>query len=603
MTENKEGHRLAKIRIREERKPVVGDKFCSRCGQKGTVGTILQEKDMPFTEEGIRPDIIINPHAIPSRMTIGQLIETIYGKACAGYGFHGDCTAFNHEGDMAAVFGSILETLGYHSSGTEILYDGSTGNALQSNIFIGPTFYMRLKQMVKDKINYRARGPVSNLTRQTVQGRANDGGLRIGEMERDGIIANGMSYFLNDSLMNRGDEYYIAVCNQSGVLAFYNEKKDLFFSPMIDGPIQFTDSVTENMRVNAVSKYGRTFSIIRIPYAFKLLIQELGAMNIQLRIITSDTISHLTSLNYSTNIQRLLHTKSRIPEVIDHIMNGTPLPDKIKKPTVAKSDTSIAIPGGYKINDVVYSLVDYKDYRGTIQPGRKGIIKGPSTDLTVEYQDKRVNVDFGNGVIVNMLTGHISKKNPKQENTLFSAFTGATAATPAATPADAPAAAAADAPAAAAPADAPAADAPAADVAAPVPADVTEYKEGDTVKYLKDNRQDRLWTIDGIDGEDIIISTEDFVEGEEGWVIVTKDEIQRENTGLKIGEDVELKTDPLPENVVEEIPLATLKEQQSNDNKEEQKASTPTLFQTSLTDKKDSEEKQTQEEGKKEISI
>ena len=229
-------------------------------------------------------------------------------------------------------------------------------------------------------------------------------------MDRDGIIANGMACFLNDSLMNRGDEYYIAVCNQSGVLALYNEKKDLFFSPMIDGPIQFTDSVTENMRVDPVSKYGKTFSIVRIPYAFKLLMQELGAMNIQLRIITSDTISHLTSLNYSTNIQSLLHTKSRIPEVIDHVMNGTPLPDKVKQPLPEKTQLSTAIPGGYKVNDIVYSLVDY---RNTIKPGRKGIVKGPCSNLSMEDADKRVNVDFSNGIIVDMLTGHISKKNPE----------------------------------------------------------------------------------------------------------------------------------------------------------------------------------------------
>ena len=124
---------------------------------------------MPFTSEGIRPDIIINPHAIPSRMTIGQLIETVYGKACTGFGVHGDCTAYNHDGDMASVFGSMLEELGYHGSGCEILHDGATGNALKSNIFIGPTYYLRLKQMVKDKINYRARGPFSKLTRKTVQ--------------------------------------------------------------------------------------------------------------------------------------------------------------------------------------------------------------------------------------------------------------------------------------------------------------------------------------------------------------------------------------------------------------------------------------------------
>ena len=583
MTENKEGHRLAKIRIRGERKPAVGDKFCSRCGQKGTIGTILQEKDMPFTEEGIRPDIIINPHALPSRMTIGQLIETVYGKPCAGYGFHGDCTAFNHEGDMASAFGSILETLGYHSSGSEILYDGNSGEALQSNIFIGPTYYMRLKQMVKDKINYRARGPVSNLTRQTVQGRANDGGLRIGEMERDGVIAHGMSYFLNDSLMNRADEYYIAVCNQSGVLAFYNEKKDLFFSPMIDGPIQFTDSVTENMRVNPISKYGKTFSIVRVPYAFKLLMQELGTMNIQLRIITSETISHLTSLNYSTNIQSLLDTKSRIPDVINHIMNGAPLPDKVIKPKLPEKEDPTVLPRGFKINDIVYSLIDYKT---DIKPGRKGVIKGACKNVTLHDANMRVNVDFGNGIVIDMLVSHISKKNPRENKPLVLAKPPPE--TPPGTP---PETAVATTPPGTPPETVVATTPPGTPPETAV-ASSSEFKEGDTVKYLKDTRKDRVWTIDGVDDDDIIISTDDFSEGEEGWQIVTKDEIVRESGGLKIGETVELKPDTLPKNIVEEIPLANLQEKQRIEDKEQQKETTPTLTEISLTDKEKTSEKE-----------
>ena len=596
MTENKEGHRLAKIRIREERKPNIGDKFCSRCGQKGTVGTILHEKDMPFTEEGIRPDIIINPHAFPSRQTIGQLIETLYGKACTGFGFHGDCTAYNHDGDMAHTFGSILEQLGYHSSGTEILYDGNSGDMLQSNIFIGPTFYMRLKQMVKDKINYRARGPVSNLTRQTVQGRANDGGLRIGEMERDGIIANGMSSFLNDSLMNRADEYYIAVCNQSGMLAFYNEKRNLFFSPLIDGPIQFTETVTDNMRVNAITHHGKNFSIVRVPYAFKLLLQELGTMNIQLRLITSDTISHLTSLSYSNNIQSLLHTNSKIPNIIDHVMNGTPLPDKIVRQKTDNKNIS-DIPNGYKIDDIVYSLVNYKDYRVNINPGKKGIIKGTCTDLTLEDAHLRVNVDFGNGIMLNMLVGHISKTNPIKENVPIQL-----AAATVQQPVSAGAASTVQQPVSAG---------AAATVQQPVSAGAAagDFKEGDTVKYLKDTRQDRLWVIDGIDDEDIIISTDDFVEGEEGWILVTKDEIVRESSGLKIGEEVTLKTDPLPSTIVEQVPLATLQEKQKEEDKKSQEASTPTLYQQSVSsgDKEEEEEEEEEETDvgveKKEITM
>ena len=135
---------------------------------------------MPFTEDGVRPDIIINPHALPSRMTIGQLVETLMGKACVNAGGYGDCTAFVNKGSKHELFGKILNQNGYNSTGNQMLYNGMTGEQLQANVFIGPTYYMRLKHMVKDKINHRARGPIEQLTHQTVGGRANDGGLRIG---------------------------------------------------------------------------------------------------------------------------------------------------------------------------------------------------------------------------------------------------------------------------------------------------------------------------------------------------------------------------------------------------------------------------------------
>ena len=266
--------------------PAIGDKFCSRCGQKGTVGIVIPEEDMPFTADGRRPDIIINPHAIPSRMTIGQLVETIMGKACSIYGGYGDCTAFVNKGPKNKTFGDLLTHEGFHSSGNEILYNGQTGEQLQTEIFIGPTYYMRLKHMVKDKINYRAQGPRTALTRQTVQGRANDGGLRIGEMERDGLIAHGLTKFLQESMLIRGDEYFMAVCNKTGTIAIYNDSYNLFLSPFADGPIKFNGTLDDKMNIENITKFGRSFSIIRIPYAFKLLLQELQSMNIQMRIIT-----------------------------------------------------------------------------------------------------------------------------------------------------------------------------------------------------------------------------------------------------------------------------------------------------------------------------
>lgn len=305
MTEDEEGFRLAKVRVREERVPAIGDKFCSRCGQKGTVGLIIPEESMPFTDDGIRPDIIINPHALPSRMTIGQLVETIMGKACVNVGGYGDCTAFVNKGSKHELFGKILTQNGYNSTGNQILYNGMTGEQLDAQIFIGPTYYMRLKHMVKDKINYRARGPIEMLTHQTVGGRANDGGLRIGEMERDGIIAHGASGFLQESMLTRGDQYYMAVCNNSGTIAIYNQNQNLFLSPMADGPIKFRETIDNKLNIENITKYGRNFSVIKIPYAFKLLIQELQTMNIQMRLITEDNIDQLTNMAYSNNIIKL----------------------------------------------------------------------------------------------------------------------------------------------------------------------------------------------------------------------------------------------------------------------------------------------------------
>ena len=305
ITDGEEGVRISKVRVREERVPSIGDKFCSRCGQKGTVGLVIPEIDMPFTSDGIKPDIIVNPHALPSRMTIGQLIETLMGKACSLYGGFGDCTAFVNNGPKHKKLGELLSLQGFHSSGNQILYNGTTGEQLESEIFIGPTYYMRLKHMVKDKINYRAQGPRTVLTRQTVQGRANDGGLRIGEMERDGIISHGATKFLEESHMIRGDEYYMAICNQTGTIAVYNESKNLFMSPMADGPIQFTNITDTNADVVNMTRFGREFSIVRVPYAFKLLMQELRTMNIEMRIITEENVDQLTSLSFTDNYKKL----------------------------------------------------------------------------------------------------------------------------------------------------------------------------------------------------------------------------------------------------------------------------------------------------------
>ena len=339
MTEGEEGFRIAKVRIREERIPAIGDKMASRAGQKGTIGLIIPEADMPFTSDGVRPDLIINPHAIPSRMTIGQLIESLFGKACTMYGAFGDCTAFSTKGANTETYGKMLTKVGFHSSGNQLLYNGQSGEQIYSEIYMGPTYYMRLKHMVKDKINYRALGPRTALTRQTVQGRANDGGLRIGEMERDGILAHGASYFLTESYMIRGDQYYMAVCNKTGAIAVYNPSLNLFLSPFADGPLTFNKTIDGKLILDVFSVYGRSFSILKIPYALKLLIQELQVMNIQMRIITEENIDQMMNLSYqSNNMEKLLHMDTENPktkEEFDAFMTSykRQLNDQINKAT------------------------------------------------------------------------------------------------------------------------------------------------------------------------------------------------------------------------------------------------------------------------------
>jgi DNA-directed RNA polymerase II subunit RPB2 len=268
-----EGYDMIKIRTRSERIPEIGDKFTSRHAQKGTVGLTLHQSDMPFTKEGIYPDIIMNANAIPSRMTIGQLVETLVGKVAAVKGMLADGTPFN-DIDIEQVK-TELEKLGYEKNATEYLYNGMTGQRIKIPIFIGPTYYQRLKHLVSDKIHSRSRGPITMLTHQPPEGRSKDGGLRFGEMERDSIISHGMSKFLKERLLDTSDAYSTYVCDVCGLFAQRRLKKENKMYP--------TD--LDAYSCNACKNQTRISKII-IPYAFKLLIQELMSMNIASRIRT-----------------------------------------------------------------------------------------------------------------------------------------------------------------------------------------------------------------------------------------------------------------------------------------------------------------------------
>ena len=263
MDRNGDGYNFCKVRLRTLRKPVIGDKFSSRHGQKGTIGNIIPEEDMPFMDNGLKPDIIINPHAIPSRMTIGQLKETVLGKLLLELGLFGDGTSFGKLG-IKNICNELLK-LGYEKHGNDLLYNGLTGEQLETSIFIGPVFYQRLKHMVSDKYHSRAQGPMVNLTRQPAEGRSRDGGLRYGEMERDCMCSHGASRFNKDRLYDASDKYEVHICKKCGLIASYNDEKHIHLCKVCDNR---TD-----------------FSKVKIPYACKLMFQELMTMNIAPRII------------------------------------------------------------------------------------------------------------------------------------------------------------------------------------------------------------------------------------------------------------------------------------------------------------------------------
>jgi len=267
---NGEGYSFVKIRMRELRTPEIGDKFSSRHGQKGTCGMLLEPEDMPQTASGIIPDIIINPHAIPSRMTIAQLMETLLGKIGCHTGCLGDGTPFNKKMTLDGLAKVLRDDLGLEPYGNEILYNGHTGRQMDTNIFMGPCFYQRLRHCSADKLHSRACGPLVMLTRQPAEGRAREGGLRFGEMERDCVAAHGIMEFTKERFMECSDGFNCYTCRKCGLLAIANPDANIWLC-------KGCQNTTE-------------FASIQIPYAYKLLVQELETMNIGSRIFTQGAI-------------------------------------------------------------------------------------------------------------------------------------------------------------------------------------------------------------------------------------------------------------------------------------------------------------------------
>ena len=392
---------ICKIKFLKIKIPEFGDKHSSRHGQKGVIGMILSEENMPFTKDGIKPDLIVNPHAIPSRMTIGHLVECVYAKLCCIEGYLGDGTIYI-DIDHKAIY-DRLESHKFHKHGNEILYNGFTGKQLNTEIFIGPTYYFRLKHMVAEKINARGKGPMTQLTRQPTGGKRKEGGLRIGEMERDSLISHGIASFIQESMMERSDKYRWRVCKRCGIIPNYSNKISSCICPLCN---------------------NNESSIIETPYCMKLLNQELETMNLQMRFNTDylevpNNILETFDDDYDIQIDEDMNNDNDNDNEDNYDKDNQkqkdkivikPLKDKILNPKTGKYVS-------------INSVIGKKILKEQEKDNNKKIKKDDKKDVIIKKDDKKVNDDEDK--ILNPNTGRmisinspLGKKLKKQRDEL-----------------------------------------------------------------------------------------------------------------------------------------------------------------------------------------
>ena len=374
----------------------------NRHGQKGTINVLYRGHDMPRTADGIVPDMIMNPTAIPSRMTMGQLLEMMLGNVAANMGAIGNSTAFMNDGSPHEALGKILEEkFGLHKLSNQVLYNGMTGEQIEADIYMGPVYGMRLKHMTEDKWNARGQGRKEQRTRQPTGGRGNEGGLRIGEMDRDAICAHSISSFLQESFMERSDKAEFFICNGCGTIPLYNEKQNFYMCPTCDGPIQFVGSSADSLEpIPPQVGSAKTFSKVSYPYATKLLLQEMEMyLNMSSRILTTrdtkrlkgiDSVQQITATNVSGISQPLPalvvpeHFVPELPARPTNLPTAAELSaqmadldkaqeaavDAFKVKTATAATAAVAIPESQRIPVLIQSAVPQTNAVGvTLAPG------------------------------------------------------------------------------------------------------------------------------------------------------------------------------------------------------------------------------------------